>query len=71
MAKKLKGWHRTFIVFAGVWTVFMIIELVIAVVQTGNSPYLAFYLLWLAPIGLVYVFGWGVGWIIRGFRKDN
>ncbi len=30
-----------------------------------------FLLGWLPPIGLVYGFGWCVGWIIRGFRKDN
>ncbi len=26
---------------------------------------------WLAPIGLVYVSGWGAGWIIKRFRKDK
>jgi hypothetical protein len=35
-----------------------------------NVIYL-FPLYWLAPIGLVYGIGWCVGWIIRGFRKEN
>ena len=26
---------------------------------------------WLAPVGLVYGIGWGVGWIIKGFRKKD
>jgi len=30
-----------------------------------------FPLYWLAPIGLVYRFGWCVGCIIRGIRKDK
>ncbi len=30
-----------------------------------------FLLYWLAPVGLVYVSGRCVGWIIRGFRKNK
>lgn len=30
-----------------------------------------FLFYWLAPIGLVYISGWCVGWIIRGFRKED
>jgi hypothetical protein len=70
MAKKLSGWFRMFIVFAGVWTTIAIIVIVIAV-ATGEWPYPFFYLIWLIPIGLVYIFGRCVGWIIRGFRKDK
>lgn len=152
MAKKLSGWYRLFIVFAGVWTLASIIvfyhyfpdkeyivrnrlndvtEAVSGFIGmdkseqhkflmgewTGNNDYKElpedeqnkylsdiesgkvlmtdfftnlltdiaireyhkerrnatyhFPLYWLVPIGLVYGIGWCVGWIIRGFRKED
>ncbi len=71
MANKLSGWLRLFIVFAGVWTTLAIIVIVISVVTSGKLPYPFFYLIWLVPIGLVYIFGRCAGWIIGGFRKEN
>ncbi len=86
MAKMLSGWYRMFIVFAGVWTILAAFLLYILFpdkeyiedvfpdkkyIEDVKIAIYLFPLYWLFPVGLVYVFGWCVGWIIRGFRKEN
>ena len=42
-----------------------------------GNPYIefAFYatatLLWIVPVVMLYIFGWLVGWIVRGFKQKD
>ncbi|MAF20306.1 MAG: hypothetical protein CMI55_01350 [Parcubacteria group bacterium] len=66
----LSGWNRAFIAFAGVWTALMI-YIAISDVMDGHSLNLLAFKFWLIPIGFVYIAGWTIGWIRRGFKQDN
>ena len=74
MGIRVGPWHRVFIVGAFVW----LLALVFYTTQTCGGtvrypcwePTLGeFFAAWGVGLGLVYMLGWGVGWIWRGFAK--
>ena len=63
---RLNGWQRLWVVFLVPWVILLVI-LVGEDAGSGDALYYAVIAI-LPPIA-VYIFGMGIAWAIRGFKK--
>lgn len=71
--KKLGGWHRLWLLLSFIWLLIVLIIMIVLFPEAeGDYARLAgvMVLILFIPIVALYTFGWALGWVIRGFKKE-
>ena len=67
-----KGWIRLWILISGVYLL-LVIAVAISILKSQSViEYIAEALLWwIVPVAALYGLGYSIGWVLRGFNKDQ
>ena len=66
----LSGWQRLWLLASILWTV-----VIVALAGTPDRGWtmqsaLLLVRLWIVPVAVVYAFGLGLAWVVRGFQAE-
>ena len=64
---RLGGWLRLWIVVSLLYLVLVILSVVLVFPE---EHFRLAFLWWIIPVIGIYVLGWAVGWVYRGFRSQ-
>ena len=64
---RLGGWFRLWIVVSLLYLVLVILSVVLVFPE---EHFRLAFLWWIIPVIGIYVLGWAVGWVYRGFRSQ-
>ena len=68
--KTLNGWQRLWLLASILWAV--VILALAGMPDSGWTMQSALFVvrLWITPVAMVYAFGLGLVWVMRGFRVE-
>lgn len=70
----LNGWQRLFVVIAIPWLLIgggVLFSELASRPDSTDAAMSAFVWLTIVPLGVIYAFGWGMGWVYRGFKSGG
>ena len=69
---KLNGWQRLWVLVSGLWLILIVTFIFFNPPLPGERVEATKdgFLVWAIPCAVLYVLGWAVGWVKRGFKGN-